>query len=821
MARQSADILFVDVLLPLKIGQLYTYAVPAEWISFIRIGQRVLVQFGKTRMYSALVVKMHYEKPSYTFLKGIETIIDEDELVWEWQFTFWNWLAGYYMCAVGEVMDAALPSALKLSSDTRLLLNDQYEGDFEDLSADLFQLVTLIRNQPEISMNGLAKAAEKKQVTRLVRELISRGIVLSAEQVQDKYRPKQQRCIRIAPHIQGDEKAMERMFHELRHAPRQEEVLLYLLQQSHNVRFVPKNDLIKALHTSPIVLKSLVDKNILEEFSMEVSRLGILTDEHYRVPPLSPAQQQAYSEMQTLLSHQRTVLLHGITGSGKTLLYMKWIEQTIAEGGQVLFMLPEIALTAQLVSRMRAVFGTRVGIYHSRFSSAERVEIWDRVKKGEYQVIVGARSALFLPFRQLKCIIVDEEHDSSYKQSDPAPRYHARDAAIYLAGMMQAKVILGSATPSVESRFNARQGKYGYVRLAERYGQAELPQFKLVDIRRAGKDKQLHGSLSTELLDQIRSTLQQKKQIILFHNRRGYSYFRHCQSCGNYYKCKHCDVSLTYHKGIHQLVCHYCGYREDIQAKCTFCGATDLETKGLGTEKLEEEVKSFFPEARVGRMDLDTTRSKEGHSRLISAFENHELDILIGTQMVTKGLDFAHVELVGIVLADALFVYPGFRSTERAFQLMLQVAGRAGRTSELGKVIIQTADPQNEIFPLLIAHDDEGFAEKETQFRQLFHYPPFIRMITIEMRHKEEGVVQSAAQGMADQLRKINKLQILGPVAPPVSRIRNQYIQTILIKGDSGFISRSEVKLQMIAWMDELRTKENYKTIDIKVDVDP
>lgn len=821
MNRPNSDITYVDVLLPLRIRQLYTYAVPADWVSFLCIGQRVLVQFGKTRLYSGLVVKIHQQKPAYTHIKGIESILDEEAIVWEWQFTFWNWVASYYMCAAGEVMDAALPAALKLSSDTRLLYNEEYEGDYEGLSAELFELLTVIRTQKEATLASLAKAVQKKQVSRAVRELIARGMVCSVEQVKDRYRPKRQLCIRITPELMQNEKALEQVFQDLKNAPRQEEVLLYLLQQAHKVRYVAKADLIRALSASAIVVKSLVDKKILQEFSMEVSRLGILTDEAYQLPTLTHAQEQADINLLKALETHRVVLLQGITGSGKTILYMRHIQRVIDSGGQVLFMLPEIGLTAQLVSRMRAVFGNRVGIYHSRFGTAERVEIWDRVKKGEYKIIIGARSALFLPFQQLRCIIVDEEHDQSYKQQDPAPRYHARDAAIYLAGIIGAKVILGSATPSVETQYNARQGKYGLVTLTERFGPGELPAFRLVDIRQAARNKEMQGALSAELIEQIRHTLERRKQVILFHNRRGYSYFRHCHDCGNYYQCQHCEVSLTYHKGIHKLVCHYCGYREDVQAQCKFCGSTSLETKGLGTERLEEEIHSHFPEARIGRMDLDTTRTKDGHARLIAAFENRELDILLGTQMVTKGLDFAHVELVGIVLADALFVYPGFRASERAFHVMLQVAGRAGRTSNRGQVVVQTADPKHVLFPMLMQHDYDAFVEREIEFRQLFHYPPFARMIQIEFRHKELVIAENAAKGLADQLSKIPQINTLGPSAPPVSRIRNLYIQTILIKGEPGIISRETVKSKIVQWLDQLRSADHYKAVEIRIDVDP
>ncbi|MFN8310995.1 MAG: primosomal protein N', partial [Chitinophagales bacterium] len=691
----SSVVTYVDVLLPQALPQAYTYAVPFDLVEFIQIGQRIIVQFGKQKFYTAIVQRIHHDKPVVE-PKLIESIADELPVVTERQLRFWKWMAHYYICTEGEVMNAALPAGLKLSSETRILINDAYEGSYDALTEEEFLLVQALRAQREITIPQIQDLLQKKNVYPLLKNIFRYGIAYSAEELVGRYKPRTETFVKLDETFRNEEKLQE-LFEILSRARKQLNLLLSFTQLGKKTRHIRKSDLLAQSGSDAATLKRLVEKNVFHEYKVEVSRIGLLQGEQYETPELSTDQQRALNEVREAMDQKKVVLLHGVTSSGKTQVYMELMAEAIAAGKQVLYMLPEIALTAQIINRLRQHFGDKIGIYHSRFNQHERVEIWNKVLQGDFKLIVAARSGVFLPFRDLGLVIIDEEHDASFKQYDPAPRYHARDCAIVLANQFGASVILGSATPSLESFHNAEKKKFALVSMTRRFGDVLLPEIVVEDVKREQKKKAMHGVFTETLTIGIQQAIANKEQVILFINRRGFSQYQQCKTCGYTYKCKRCDVSLTYHKFQNKLLCHYCGYQEKTEPKCRSCGAIDLEIVGSGTEKIEEEISSLFPEARVGRLDLDTTRTKDGHQNVIAAFENGETDILVGTQMVTKGLDFDNVSLVGIINADQSLFFPGFRAYERAFQLMVQVGGRAGRRNKQGKVIIQTSNPQHHI----------------------------------------------------------------------------------------------------------------------------
>jgi primosomal protein N' (replication factor Y) len=751
----SSIITYVDVILPLALPQDYTYAVSIDLVPFVKTGQRIIVQFGKNRFYSAIIKRIHHQKPSVD-AKLIEGIADEEPIVTETQLKFWKWISDYYMCTEGEVMNAALPSGLKLSSETKIRYNESYEGAFDNLNDEEFLIVQALRAQLELRVPDVQDLLKKKHVYPLLKTLFNLGIAISSEEIIERFKPRTESYIKLNDLYKDDEK-LEQLFQELSRAPKQVEVLLAFTQLHNKNKFIRKNELLKLSGTNAAVLGALVRRNVFIEFKLEVSRLGNFQTEEVDTPDLSPHQQNALAEIKDSFEKHKVVLLQGITGSGKTNLYMELIKEAIAENKQVLYMLPEIALTAQIINRLRKVFGNTIGVYHSKFNQNERVEIWNKVLHGQYNIVIAARSGLFLPYQNLGLIVVDEEHDASLKQMDPAPRYQARDASIVLANYFGARVILGSATPSVESVYNTENGKYALVKMDKRYGGLDLPEVIVANVRDEMKRKRMQGSFSTFLVDEISDTLQRKEQVILFINRRGFANYQICKTCNHVYKCKNCDVSLTYHKFSHQLKCHYCGYFENAQSKCKSCGAIDLDIVGSGTQKIEDELAELFPVARIGRLDYDATKTKNGHAEIISKFENREIDILVGTQMVSKGLDFDHVTLVGVINADQLIFHPGFRSFERAFQLITQVAGRAGRRSKKGRVVIQTADPAHPVIQNVIHNNFKAMYERELTTRRQFLYPPFARVIEVQLRHKEVQRVEKAALFLANQLRKLNR----------------------------------------------------------------
>lgn len=815
----SALITYTDVILPLALPQGYTYAVPVELAEFVKPGHRVIVQFGKNRFYSAIVQRVHHEKPALDNVKLIEGIADEEPIVTDQQLLFWKWLSEYYLCTIGEVMSVALPTGLKLSSETKIRFNESYSGDFEVLNDEEFLIVQALRAQNELRLPDVQDLLKKRSVYAPLRTLFNLGIAISAEEIVERYKPRTETYIRLNEEFQKEDR-LEKLYEELTHAPKQVELLLAFTQLHRKTKFIKKNELLALSKSSAAILSALVKRNVFEEFKVEVSRLGNLQTTEIDMPTPSAEQQQALREIQQQFETRNVVLLHGVTGSGKTNVYMELIQHAIAQQQQVLYMLPEIALTAQIINRLRKVFGNTIGVYHSKFNQNERVEIWNKVLHGDYKIVVAARSGLFLPYKKLGLIIVDEEHDASLKQTDPAPRYNARDASIVLANYFNAKVVLGTATPAVETYYNTERDKYGLVKLMKRYGNVQLPELQAVDIRQETKRKKMTGSFSSVLISEMSEALKRKEQVILFINRRGFANFQVCKTCNYVYRCKNCDVSLTYHKFSHQLKCHYCGYFESMNNKCKSCGAIDLDIVGSGTQRVEDEVAELFPNARIARLDYDATKTKHGHAEVIAQFENREVDILVGTQMVAKGLDFDHVSLVGIVHADQLIHHPGFRSHERAFQLMTQVAGRAGRKNKTGKVVIQTSDVLHPVIQNVLDHNYQKMYETELLTRRQFLYPPFTRVIEVLLKHKQVQPLEQAALFMCNELRKKNSGKILGPSIPFVSKVNNYYLREVMLKTTPQQKDIAAIKKNLQQIIDAIRAKKEWKGVEIKVNVD-
>ncbi|MFN8285355.1 MAG: primosomal protein N' [Chitinophagales bacterium] len=815
----SSLVTYVDVILPLPLPQAYTYAVPVDLVAFVKVGQRVIVQFGKNKFYSAIIKKVHHNKPAVE-AKLIEGLAEEEAVVTETQLAFWAWVSSYYMCTEGEVMNAALPAGLKISSETKIRFNEHYEGDYEALSDDEFTVVQALRAQDEMRLPDIQDLLKKRNVYPLLKTLFNLGIAVSSEELLNKFKPRTEVFVKLADEYRNEDK-LEKLYEDLSRAPKQVQLLLAYTQLGAKAKHIRKNELLDLAKVSSSVLKGLVDKGVFAEFRVEVSRLGNFKAEEPETLPLSEEQQKALGQIRDYYQSKQVVLLHGVTGSGKTNIYIEKIKGRIEKGEQVLYLLPEIALTAQIINRLRKVFGDTVGIYHSKFNQNERVEIWNKVLRGEYKVIIGARSALFLPFKQLGLVIVDEEHDQSLKQFDPAPRYNARDSSIVLASMFNAHVILGTATPSIETYYNCEKEKFGLVKLTRRYGGMEMPEISIVDTRTMRRKHKMQGNFSNTMIDEISLSLQNKEQVILFINRRGFANYQVCKTCNYVYKCKNCDVSLTYHKFQNQLICHYCGYFEKVSNKCKSCGAIDLDIVGMGTEKIEDEIAEHFPSAKVGRLDYDAVRTKQGHAEVISKFENREIDILVGTQMVTKGLDFDHVSLVGIINADQLLNHPGYRAHERAFQLMMQVAGRAGRKNKKGKVLIQCSDPLHPIIQDVVSNDYKRLYERELLYRRQFQYPPFTRLIEITLRHKEVQAVEKAALYFVNETRKQHNSLVLGPAVPFISKVNNYYIREVLLKTTAQTPGLPSLKESIRQVLDKMKGVPEFKNVDISVDVDP
>ncbi len=775
---------FVDVILPIPLNQTFTYSINRDEAAFLKPGMRVAVPFGKTKIFTAIVYEIHDQAPMGYETKSIDHILDRAPLIAPLQLQHWKWMSAYYMCSMGVVVRAALPSAFLLESETIIKLVSGKKVDEDILTDEEFLVFEALQHQSSIHINGIRSILDKKNVVSVIQEMISKGIIEIEETIYEQYTPKLKRYIRLAS-AYGSENALRKLLDNLNRAHKQREVLMtFFTLKGQSNKPIEALVLQRRSNASSAVIKSLINKGIFEEYFVQKDRVEYLGGTSGNIEVLNEAQEKAYNDIKTSFKAENIVLLHGVTSSGKTEIYAKLMEETIASGKQVLYMLPEIALTTQLISRLQRYFGERISVYHSRFSINERVEVWKAVldQNPKAQIVVGARSSLFLPFLNLGLVIVDEEHEPSFKQFNPAPRYNARDSAIVLAQLHHCKLLMGSATPSLESYYNAKTGKYGLVELKRRFGNVQMPEIELVDIREKSKRKQMRGHFSDSLLEEMGKVLQNGEQVILFQNRRGFSPVVECTTCGVAPQCPNCDVSLTFHQQKNQLRCHYCGYHIAMMLNCIACGSPTLDTKGFGTEQIESELKSLFPDHKIARMDQDTTKGKHAHSKLIDALENGEIDILVGTQMLAKGLDFRNIALVGVMNADSLLHFPDFRAHERSFQVLQQVAGRAGRTKKRGKVLIQTFNPHHQILKQVSVNDYAEMSKEQLEERRQYKYPPFYRIIKIEFKDKNFNRVQEASTWFGTALKSKFGEDILGPEQPPVGRIRNQFIFNILMK---------------------------------------
>jgi len=820
---------FANILLPLPLPATFTYRVPHEYNEQIKAGTRVVVPFGKNKLYSGLVMDVHTHAPAFPNVKYIIDIIDVAPVVTEKQIELWKWIARYYLCHNGEVMAAAMPSGLKLAGETLIMLHPDFDGDISTLTERELKIAEALTYRPHLTVAEVQKVVEIHKIFPVIKSLVERNIILTTEEIKNPYRVKKESYIFLHDNYLNNEPALFELLDRLsasKKTEKQSQLLLAFLMLKRNEDRVKRTELLKKSECSPSSLQSLINNNVLVQKEIQSSRLPVVSSIHdINDFLLSEAQQKCFLQIKELFKQLSVVLLHGITGSGKTEIYMKMIDEVLAQGKQVLYLLPEIALTSQIVNRLQKYFGNRVGVYHSRFSEFERVEIWNRVLQhvdgldAKYSLILGARSALLLPYQNLGLIIVDEEHDASYKQQDPAPRYHARDAAIVLGKLHNAPVLLGTATPSLESYYNVKQGKYGLVELFQRFAQSQLPEIWIENILEARKQKKMEGHLSHFLIENMAAALERKEQIILFQNRRGYAVRLYCNVCQAMPTCIHCDVTLTYHKKSNLLKCHYCGYAIAVPVRCPHCQSTDIEMKGFGTEKIEETLAQLFPDAKVARMDLDTTRSKTAYQKIISDFEKQRTDILVGTQMVTKGLDFDRVSVVGILEADNMLTFPDFRAFERAFQVMAQVSGRAGRKELPGKVIIQSYQPWHPALKYVIGNDFQAMYANQIEERKKFRYPPVYRLIKITLKHNNLELVNQAAAEIALELQKQFPKQVLGPEFPLIARLQNQYLKDIWIKFAKDLsLEKKKVLLQSV--ITQFQTHSKYKQVRVVVNVD-
>lgn len=817
---------FADVVLPLPLYKYFTYRIPSDWQAVLQPGSRVVVPFGRKKYYTAIVTRLHDVMPQGYEVKEILSILDDRPILRRPQLQFWEWIADYYLCSVGDVYKAALPSGLKLESETTVTLNTEFEEPDDDrLKEREWMLLTALSKKSRMTVQELEKESGMHNVLPTLRLLLEREAVFVSEQIKAHYRPKTETYIRLA-FAPGDEAALRSAFERVKQAKKQEVMLLSFLDlslfmQRGKLREVSRKSLLDRSGVSSAILGAMVEKGIFEVYKKEISRFDTATFTEGEIAPLSELQQTACNQIGESFREYAVTLLHGVTSSGKTEIYAHLIQRVLAEGRQVLYLVPEIALTTQLTNRLRKMFGDKLVIYHSKFSDNERVEIWNTLLDSrEPRLVLGVRSSIFLPFADLGLVIVDEEHETSYKQYDPAPRYHARNAAIVLASMHGAKTLLGTATPAIETYFNARQGKYGLVELKKRFNDVELPEIIPVDVKEMRKKNRMQGNFTPELLNRMQHALQAGEQVILFQNRRGFAPMVECKQCAWVPKCEHCDVSLTYHKRYNQLTCHYCGYTYEIPKVCPACGQPAIGVMGFGTERIEEDIARHFPEVPVSRMDLDTTRSRNAYEQIIDDFSKGKNKILIGTQMITKGLDFDRVSVVGILSADQMMNFPDFRAHERAFQMMEQVSGRAGRKSKKGVVVLQTSDPSSPLIQQVIAHDYEGMYNRQLAERKAFSYPPYTRLIYIYLKHRDETLLQELAVRYTTALREVFGSRVLGPDNPPVARIQSLYIRKVVLKMELA-ASMSRVKEILRQIYENMLVDDRFKSLLLYYDVDP
>ena len=798
---------FVEVILPLPLAGTFTYRVPRDLEANIQIGKRVVVPFGRRKLYTGIILQIHDRPPTAYQAKYVDDVLDDQPVIFKAQLAFWDWMRQYYMCHLGDVMNAAIPSGLKLSSESRLTIHPDFDGSMDDLEDEEHDILEALQHTDFLKMEDLAQLVRKTHIHRLIRQMSERRIVVQYEEIQQKFKPKKEIIYRLAEWLEDKEK-LEDIFEALNRAPKQLEALMQFLQCSRTSKqkgIVKRQILVGDSGASDAAINQLIKKDILIKNAVEATRLVDKSSWAKHGIVLTPNQDKAFEELSHELIDKDAVLL---------------IQEHLTNGNQVLYMLPEIALTTQIIYRLQEHFGKKVGIFHSKMSDNERVEVWKKQLSDEpYDIILGARSSLFLPFKKLGFVILDEEHEHTFKQHDPAPRYHARDAAAFLCKQAGAKLLLGSATPSIEAYYNGKRDKIGLVQLNERYGGIQLPHIELCDLTVERKADSMKGPFSSQLLQRIKETLDRRQQVIIFQNGRGYSSFLQCNNCGWVPDCINCDISLTYHKYSQDVRCHYCGHGDKAPQICPRCKSTYIKTKGFGTEQIEEELSLHFPEIKIARMDLDTTRGKHSYARIISDFEEQRVQILVGTQMVTKGLDFDHVGLVGILNADGLLNYPDFRAFERAYQLMAQVSGRAGRKGRRGLVVVQTSDPQHFIIEQVVKNDYEGMYEAELAQRKQFRYPPFIRMITITIKHRDRDVVDKASDVLASALRHVPDKLLLGPEYPLIQRIRNKYNKQIILKmGGQNIKQRKERIFEIIR---EVHSQKEFRSVFFQPDVDP
>ncbi len=775
---------FVEVILPLALAKTFTYQVSEAEFHFIKKGMRLAVPFGKSKIYTAIAVELHQNEPVLYQAKEIHQILDHEPIVTSIQIDHWFWIATYYMCSIGEVYRGAMPSALLLESETVVTAQSSSFVNEMQLSDEEYLVYQALQQQSSLKINDIIAILNKKNVFPIIHKMIDKNILVLQEEISENYKPKLVRYVRLHPQYNSQD-GLTALLEQLKNANKQKEIVLHYFQlNATEKKPIPIKKLVESAKVTTATVKALIDKGVFEEYYIQQDRVlysGAISSKRLQ---LSISQQTAFDAIQDQFSQKEVCLLHGVTASGKTEIYIKWIEEYLINGKQVLYLLPEIALTTQLVSRLRLHFGDKVAVFHSKYNNNERVEVWRQVLNNseKAQIVIGARSALFLPFQELGGIIIDEEHEQTFKQTDPAPRYHARDAAIVLANFHKAKVLLGSATPSLETYYNAQTAKYGLIALKERFGNGQMPVIELVDLKDKYLRKQMKGHFSDTLITEITTALSLGEQVILFQNRRGFSPVIECMTCGHIPQCPQCDVSLTYHKFKNQLRCHYCGYAMGKPTNCHSCSSIDLTTKGFGTEQIELELLSLFPSAKCGRMDQDTTRGKYGFEKIIDSFKNQEIDILVGTQMLAKGLDFENVSLVGIMNADTMLYHPDFRAFERSFQMMTQVAGRSGRAEKQGKVIIQTYNPLHNTIQQVTRSDFEGMYKEQLYERQIYKYPPYYRLIKVTLKHRDFDKLKEGAMWLYQVMSQSLVMPVLGPEEPAINRIRNEYIRTIMVK---------------------------------------
>ena len=823
--------LYCDVILPVPVEGTFTYLLPEALADCVGEGFRVVVPFGKSKLYSGIVVRKHSEPPTGNFeLKAVVDVLDEQAMVLPRQLRLWQWMAEYYMCPLGDVYKAAVPSGLRLESESTLAVNEDFD-QWAQLKPQELQVFELLQSGKVHTVAQLSRSLKDARVLSRIKSLMGKGAVTVKETLDAGYRPRCEVHVRLASAYQTEE-AFMKLCDELERTPKRLQLVTtyadmagwasaFKLHNPQLVKEVSKAELLKRSGVSAAVLTAMRSKGILETYDFEVGRLGRVTAELVEQLPLSPAQQTSLDEIHRAFEKQRVCLLHGVTSSGKTEIYIRLIREVIEQGGQVLYLVPEIALTTQLTQRLRRIFGDRMGVYHSKFPDSERVEIWQKQLSAEpYSLLLGARSGLFLPQQRLQLIIVDEEHETSYKQEEPAPRYHARDTAVMMAGFHACHVLLGTATPSFESFSNATGGKYGYASLTTRYGEICLPHIEVADVRELMRTKQMRPPFSPRLEEEIRKALARQQQVILFQNRRGYVPVVECASCGWTPTCECCDVTLTYHQDIRKMVCHYCGRTFKMPRACPNCGCETLRSIGFGTEKIEEEVQKRFPTARTARLDLDTTRSRTAYERIIGEFAAQRTDVLIGTQMVSKGLDFDHVHVVGILDADTMLTRPDFRSFERTFQMLSQVAGRAGRRQSRGYVILQTRHADYPVIQRVVDNDFLTLFQEQMEEREAFHYPPYYRLYYVYLKHRELSVVEQAANYLEKVLRASFGPRILGPDKPAVSRVQFWHIRKLALKAERS-LSMAQTRAILRAAVHDLQQQPRFNSLRIYFDVDP